>query len=649
MPKIKAPTAGGKDPPLSNRQLEREDIVDDLVVDNHIEDEEAMVSNVCVKMKLNKFSINPQLNGKLRSVVLNMNQLLGEGYAFANFHIIRTLTENKACPKIDKNFYYRCLVAVSENKSFEGTLGDELTRSKTAFDALREPKAEKVNVIGEVQVLADLAISMATMATNHLWMNIEKRLQRFLTWSEPTMKPPMRKRIISALIYKPKASLDKLFPNQDAKEIEGLAVATRLKAILCLPSAGKFASRAHMLLPLYFYILRLTELTKKERDDAGLKFSGRTFTLLPLKNGYTINHIQFSAMALLGYLRGVKLENFKWDGRNEDASAILKKYFNVNAVETKDRKFANRIITDGVSVSVLLNKKCSLVCPNNCPCEATQKKLYLDSLLDRSDKEHARIVSVDPGYTDIATTADQYGNIASYSSAKYYEKALYNLSRRRTNKWNEDTVDLTRAIPKPETHSLTEFKEFVRVYLKNLPLILKHRSEKGYRNMRFLRFRKKQEAIEDICNTIAPKGEVNVVGYGDWKGGNNSPIKRRCSGPQEEIKLHLSKRKDTYLMSIHEFRSSIICHNCHNKLCNMRAKSIIYEKSVKVERDVQKIHKILHCRSRQAGSSSDKKTPSCGTTWNRDVNAAKNILMLTMFQMQGLARPLIFTNSVQLK
>ena len=36
-------------------------------------------------------------------------------------------------------------------------------------------------------------------------------------------------------------------------------------------------------------------------------------------------------------------------------------------------------------------------------------------------------------------------------------------------------------------------------------------------------------------------------------------------------------------------------------------------------------------------------------TWNRDVNAAKNILMLTMFQMQGLARPLIFTNSVQLK
>lgn len=636
MPKIKP---SGKDPPLTNRILEHEDSKDDLVIEKHIEDEEDVVSNVCVKMKLNTFSSNQRLNGKIRSTVLEMNQVLGEGYAFANFHVLRILTENKECPKIDKNFYYRCLVAVSENKSRKETLGADLERSKSLFNALRDPTLKKINIVGQVQVIADIAIEMATMASNHLWMNIEKRLQRFLTWSEPSMKPLMRKRIIGSLIYTPKAKLSELFPNKDEKEKNGLAVATLLRSIIQLPTSGKFASRAHMLLPLYFHILKETDIAGKKAREDEKHFKGRTFTLLPLKNGYTINNIQFSAMALLGYLKSTELEKFKGDGRYEDASTVLKKYFNVNAVETKDRKFANRIITDGCSVSVLLEKKCALVCPVNCPCEATLKKLYIRSLLDRDDKEHVRNVSVDPGYNDIVTTADQYGNIASYSSKMYYEKALYNLSRRRTEKWNKDTVELTNAIPKPHTSILAEFEEFIKVYVKNLPVILKHRWEKGYRNMRFMRFQKKQNALDEICNMISPKGETTIVGYGDWKAGN-TPIKRRCSGPTEEIKLKLSKKEDTYLLSIPEFRTSIVCCECHNQLYNMRAKSFTSTR-------VGKVHKILHCRSSQAGLSFEKKTPRCGKTWNRDVNAAKNILHLTLLQIQGLSRPEIFTRNVK--
>ena len=659
-----------KDPPLSNRNQEAEDIAEDLVGENADKGHEETVETVSiavVKMKLNTFSCNKQLNTMLRKVVFDMNQLLGETYAFANFHILRILHANDlspdvVIPKIDRSFYYRCLIAMSVNKAHDATLGDDLSASKQQFDQLRDPGVPKVNITGHNQVIADLSISMATMGTNHLWTNIKKRLERFLRWSQPGMKKAIKKSVVDALLFKPTTSLSKIFPNKDAKQQEGRVVAARLREILSLPSNTEYASRAHLLLPMYFHILKETKAAKREFDEqratteqagssTGKKntntkktFAGRTFTLLPLKNGYTINNIQFSSMSILGYLKTLKLEKFDGDGRNEDASKILKKYFDVNLVNTKTRTFGNRIVTDGAAVSVLMKKMCMLVCPNNCPCEKKLKELYERSLLDKSDPLYVRVVSVDPGFTDIATTIDQHGTIQSYSSAKYYDKALYNTSRRRTDKWNQDTVHLTSSIPHPETDSLGEFEDFAKAYLKNLVEIMRHRFNKGYRNMRFLRYRQKKLAINEICEMIAPKGTVNVIGYGDWNGGGGTPISRRCAGPQQEIKLQLSKQTDAFMMSIDEYLSSQTCSCCHHKLSNMKATSIKITKfngvTTRTTKNVGKIHKILHCTNRQAGSSSVLKTPRCGTTWNRDVNAAKNILNLTILQMQGLPRPL---------
>ena len=61
--------------------------------------------------------------------------------------------------------------------------------------------------------------------------------------------------------------------------------------------------------------------------------------------------------------------------------------------------------------------------------------------------------------------------------------------------------------------------------------------------MRFLRYKKKKLAINEICEMIAPKGTVNVVGFGEWNGGGGTPISRQCAGPLEEIKLQLTKQK----------------------------------------------------------------------------------------------------------
>jgi hypothetical protein len=154
--------------------------------------------------------------------------------------------------------------------------------------------------------------------------------------------------------------------------------------------------------------------------------------------------------------------------------------------------------------------------------------------------------------------------------------------------------------------------------------------------MRFLRFVNKVQAIDEICDLVAPKDKICVVGFGNWSGGNGTPIKRRCAGPTQAIKLALKGRANVIMSSIDEFRTSITCHNCHCRLKNMWAVTTRVKRDKTRTVEVKKVHKVLHCKSSEGGQS------HCGTTWDRDVNGAKNILMLLMLKVLKMERPCAF-------
>jgi hypothetical protein len=79
-----------------------------------------------------------------------MNQVVAEAYLFANFHVTRCLDDPafdvECLPKLDRNFYYRCLLAVSRFNIQKGTLGESLTTSMDAFDGLRPEGCPKTEV-----------------------------------------------------------------------------------------------------------------------------------------------------------------------------------------------------------------------------------------------------------------------------------------------------------------------------------------------------------------------------------------------------------------------------------------------------------------------------------------------------------------------
>ena len=173
-----------------------EEDADDVERLLQIPGEPTAVSISVVKMKLASFCKNDRLRKVIDKVAIDFNRLMGEAYAFSNLHVLRILTSSDrldALPIIDRNFFYRCLLAVSTSNS-KGLFDGGMQSSIVTFDALRSGDAtSKVDVRGYSQLLADLSIVMATMAQNHLWTNLAPRVMKYLRLGYPELKRLHRK------------------------------------------------------------------------------------------------------------------------------------------------------------------------------------------------------------------------------------------------------------------------------------------------------------------------------------------------------------------------------------------------------------------------------------------------------------------------
>ena len=653
--------------------------------DNHEENENLSTNCVkIIKMKLNSF-LKDHCRGVLHShinrYVLLGNRILGEAYALANFHVLRILTLNKddllSCfpagksmthdeigrvlPSLDKKFFYTCLVACSSCKVRENTLGESLSQSVKIFDSKRYGcSSEKPDFFGMTQILSDLSITMATMTTNHIQMNIGNRITEYVKANYGNDLKGFIPAIVRSLTSDIKITLEKIFPTsqQNQRSHKAKEIANYLRSFIPQGFNIKFSSHTHKLLPLYYVLLdsierkrneKCQEIKDREENDNGKIYDAkskirtrlpRTFNLLPIKNSFTLGYIPFSNMTVLGILKKLKIEDFKYDGRflsKEEVKNMWGRSFNLNTVETRNTLFDCRILSDGYGVSIQM--------------EGTTSDSSIRSNQNQKDEtilNFGRRVSVDPGITDVVTTTDSNGVSQSFSSAKYYEHAGFNYSERRTQMWNDETGSETKSIPTSKTAKMNDYSRYVESYMQHLPGLLRHRASNGYRQMRFLRYTKRQKAIREICDFIAHPGEMSVVGFGDWNGGARSCISRRTSGPLKEIKQMLQESPHVKYHGIDEFRTSQTCCACHNRLTNMRA----YTTRVRRKRDnggllqeekvtsLGKVHKVLHCTSGKLGDSL-----SCGMTWDRDVNASRNIMELLMFEIAGKERPKVFCRS----
>jgi hypothetical protein len=340
------------------------------------------------------------------------------------------------------------------------------------------------------------------------------------------------------------------------------------------------------------------------------------------------------------------------------------KHFNMKAVETCTRHFYGSIFTDGSAVSVLLQRP-------GTPTTLDQQKTYYNLSDEQSTRIDAakriRVVGIDPGVTDIVTmteaqlvvnewenrsacelhawlsstlTTDKRHS-SSYSSSRYYHNGLVRLSARRTSKWNEDTETLVQSIAPCKVSTIVEYSEHVQSYLAVFRDLMLHRASKGYRNLRFARYVAKQKALDDIIDTIIPsKTEFCVVGFGDWAGLKNSPISRKTCGPLKEIKNRLRGMDNVVVLGINEYKTSVTNFHNHAAMERMKAKSVVKKRDGTRVKQMTRVHKVLHCKTSVVNGQGRFES-----TCNRDINASRNMLLLTCFTICGFARPTVFTRA----
>lgn len=628
-------------------------------VDSGGGDDEVVEEGISVvKKTLGSFCVGPastQLRSRIDALVTTANLAMAEAYLFANFHVMRCLADPafdvKTLPILDRNFYYRCLLAVSTSNVRRDTLGTGLTASAAAFDALRPDGYVKADLRPYNQAVADLSVQMATMACNNVWANVERIVVRYLRCKAPGLRRWWKK-IVTVVAVDPKASLPSVFPSTQPNAAEAVRVAELLRSWYPMPSKAQFNNRAHYAMGLFLRVLKELEASNAAANaepSEGKKKKprkARLFNLLPMKGGFKTSYIPISSMTLMKLLSIGNLEPIKGDGRSENHAVLWRKHFNVNAVETRKARFDYRILTDGKGVSIQ-RRVLRPSATSECDCKSRLPKDCSSGECRLARAEASSLeTGVDPGMTDIVTCAFSDGRTAAVSSAAFGQTAGYATSRRRVKAWNAQTDAATTAIPPSKVGDLHAFEAHVRGYLAALPELLAHRFSRGYRSMRFFRYRGKQKAIEMVCDVVAPRDKLVVVGFGDWSN-NGSGISRPCSGPMKEIRQRLAARPNVLFKNVCEFRTSCTCNGCFEKLVNMKADTVRFKTAAggtKERRVVEgnKVHKVLHCRN-SVGSSPSK--ARCGATWNRDVNAAKNILLLLRKWVNGEQRPEVFCRS----
>ncbi|KAF1786418.1 hypothetical protein PC116_g24726 [Phytophthora cactorum] len=150
-------------------------------------------------------------------------------------------------------------------------------------------------------------------------------------------------------------------------------------------------------------------------------------------------------------------------------------------------------------------------------------------------------------------------------------------------------------------------------------------------------------AVDEIARQIIPTvNRLTCVAYGDWS--RRDGIKGHAPSPVKGLKEALRKR--AMVVSMDEFRTSKLCSQCHQSLSSVQYPTPVFPKGVQKPKRRKMKGKILP----RDWSRAEIKSKHCHVVlrcenedcearyWDRDVNAAINMLELLKSEVQGRGR-----------
>ena len=241
---------------------------------------------------------------------------------------------------------------------------------------------------------------------------------------------------------------------------------------------GKREDYPELVLPLLYLFLEHFEKAQQitRGDDDYISKKVRLFSLLPMKNGFECSHLKICNTGLYGLLKRSNIEGIPSNAPTfrTMADTYWRHFFNIEKYETKNRKFAGEIVTDGKAVSIILRKPRSETTVND------------DRELELQDFDE--IWGLDPGRCQLFVASNEQGEIKKFSTKQFYHEAGFKASCKKIETWQNNDEQVKEAISKmpcTKTTSVDRFKLYIEYLLPHLDMLLNFHIKKGYRDLKF--------------------------------------------------------------------------------------------------------------------------------------------------------------------
>lgn len=279
-------------------------------------------------------------------------------------------------------------------------------------------------------------------------------------------------------------------------------------------------------------------------------------------------------------------------GRERDSTAVLS-----NTV-TRKRKRAREHVP---SLSIRGTAK---YCPPNSHNPTSNDPVFPDP---GGCPQGVTPVGADPGRNELVV-AVRHGESTPYvkvTSRAWYGPAYTNSHKRAKRMSTKYTAKVhtvsTDAIPSLKTVDAVAWAAGVAYHTDALTRSLVHYGNKGARRLRWGGYIAHQKAMARLVGELADNPGITEVAFGDWGNGPGLATGHGC-GPVKSLVKALRVHPRVRLHVVDEFCSSKLCCRCDQELF------------APVDRQTcEKIWGMRVCKH-------------CGITWNRNTNAAHNIL-----------------------
>ena len=320
-----------------------------------------------------------------------------------------------------------------------------------------------------------------------------------------------------------------------------------------------------------------------------------------------------------------------------------------NALHGKS-EFTGPILTDGYACSVVTKKECSekelrdrdaaVITLSDDERESDRKtKIFTQEELDSSD-----IVGVDPGrktlYTSVFEVKGEKHKVATYSAGRWRHVSGGNEAKRKREGWSKKRSPEYNAwllsMPSTKVATVAGMQIHMQHLMLRLAECLEENGKIRVRKQKFCGYVLKQKGLSQMVEEFISQTERAgsekknlIVAFGD--------AAFKTSGPVKKMKVELQRRSNVQLVNVDEFHTSLMmtcCAFAGDGKAIERQGPLATSKTKDGEEREARLYSVSYCQN-------------CTCYWNRDVNAAINILRVFEHAQQHRgARHEFFSRSV---